>query len=85
VSKSNVESVTFGDTLSPSQILVNAQQEGDDHYKHLIIVGMDQNGFIDTSWSNGFTTTHLGMLTWAAHRMMARQNEQNEERADDAS
>jgi hypothetical protein len=68
--ESNITPVAFGNKFTPEQVVLDVLEKAKTA-KHVIIVVIDENDFVDTSWSDGYITTHLGMLAWAQQRLVA--------------
>lgn len=65
----NVEAVKFGNKVTPQQALLGTLNEATD-MDCVVIVYVDREGYIRTSWSNSSMLKRLGMMQVASNRMI---------------
>lgn len=65
----NIRIAAFGNKHAPKQILLEALNIVDD-MKCCVVVQLDKDDFVVTSWSNGSMLARMGMMQVAALRML---------------
>ena len=77
--KTNIRTAAFGNKHTPKQLLLDALNHADD-MKICVVVQLDKDDYVLTSWSDGSSLKRMGMMQIAALRMMdATQEEYDDE------
>lgn len=63
----NVKTTNFGDKHSPSQVLIDALDKAGTA-KTVIVIILDEEDYIQTSWSDSTSLVRLGLLETAKYR-----------------
>lgn len=70
----NVKTIPFGNRHSPKQVLIDAMEHADTA-KMLVVVMLDGEDYVQTSWSDGSMLARVGMCDVAKGRMIEAAQE----------
>jgi len=75
----NIRTAAFGNKHTPKQVLLDALNQSDD-MKVCVVVHLDKDDYVITSWSDGSSLKRMGMMQAAALRMLdaAQEGESDE-------
>jgi len=74
---SKVSTAAFGGKHTPRQVLIDALNHTD-RFKCCVVVCLDDEDYVHTSWSDGSSLKRMGMMEVAKLRMFNAADEQDD-------
>lgn len=73
-----IETVAFGGRHTPTQVLIDALNNAET-FKCCVVVYLDDEDYVQTTWSDGSMLMRIGMMDVAKLRMLDASEEQEKD------